>query len=525
MKKTLLTLSTSLFIGVLVAQEHTGHCQHNCGPEKKANGPLAHSKFFKNSKAFQSNSLYHYVGSTHQHSGFSDGFPGTSPVDYFDRGRNNGFDFVFGADHSDFYEIPLTLHEDCASADILSCIAIDFTDPIGSILKWPKFEDIAADKTKDGEFVAVRGFEWTSDRFGHINVYFGQNITNAKTDGGYVLLNTFWNWLSTEPNFIPGLSSFLGGYGGGDAIGIFNHPGDKSLFDTDPGFNWNNFEYVADVDSQMVGIEVFNRGRDFAAEGRAFYQEALDAGWHVGAIGSEDHHGNDWSNMSTAKTVIMADTLTTDGLLQAMKARRTYAVRDFGLRMDFFAGDEIMGSRIERKTGSVVNLNGKIESGLNNIIQLVSNQNEIIATFSRNQFNMDVEVSETEKWYYIRVADPTGEETIAYSSPIWIRGGGDIEDKPTTTSVNNIEASAGISIYPNPSKLGTSVSIQSLKNKTIQSLQIIGTDGKLMQVNANLSANNTTANVSTQALAPGIYIVQIKMQSIEAPISKKLIVQ
>ena len=37
-------------------------------------------------------------------------------------------------------------------------------------------------------FTGFRGFEWTSDRFGHINVYFSRNDTNAKIDGGYATM-------------------------------------------------------------------------------------------------------------------------------------------------------------------------------------------------------------------------------------------------------------------------------------------------------------------------------------------------
>lgn len=483
--------------------EHTesSHCEHACVLEKENLAPRAEKQFYKRA-AFQTGNFTHYIGSTHQHSGYSDGYPGTTPRDYFDRGQINGFDFVLGADHSDFYSIPLTLHEACASADLLDCISIDLTDPLGSIFKWPTFADIAKDKTLDGQFVAVRGFEWTSDRFGHINVYFSENITNAKTDGGYVLMPTFWQWFTNEPTAIPGLSVLLGGYGGGDAVGVFNHPGDKSLFDTDPGFNWNNFEYVPDADSQMVGIEVFNDGRDYASNGRAYYQQALDAGWHVGAMASEDHHGTDWSNDDTEKSVMLTENLTTEGIKSAMKNRRMYAVRDFDLRMDFFAGNAIMGSQIERKTGSLVTLAGTVYTTTKHTIELVSNNNEIVATFNNGVFSYDVIVSEEEKWYYLRVANTDDDRSLAYSSPIWIKGGGTLVDSPV--GVSEVYQENG-NVYPNPVERGYAIKINGIaRGNRVVVFTSIGVDTGISS-----AVHQSRVILPTQNLPSGVYILHV----------------
>lgn len=508
---------------VLTAQGHTGHCEHKCVIEKEEVGPIAKSSFYKKPSKFFSNGMQHFIGTTHQHSGYSDGFPGTTPADYYDSGIEKGFDFVMGADHSDFYNIPLTLHDECLSENFLDCISIDLTNPIGSIFKWPTFEDIAEDKTSNGSFVGVRGFEWTSDRFGHINVYFSKQITNAKTDGGYVLMPTFWNWLTTDPIEIPGLDLLFGGYGGGDALAVFNHPGDKSLFDTDPGFNWNNFEYVPEADSQMVGIEVFNDGRDYGADGRAFYQEALDAGWHVGAIASEDQHGTDWNNENDEKTIMVTDTLTTQGIKDAMYHRRTYAVRDFDLRMEYFAGQSFMGSQIQRKTGSFMRLKGSVTSRTDFFIEVIGSGNEVLGTFNSGNFEMDVEVTEAEKWYYIRVADNNDNRSIAYSSPIWIKGGGDVVENPATSiSENNL--SAQISIYPNPSNGNNLISIKSSENESIGGLQIISADGKSLKTDFTLQ-NKNTAMVNSAGLKPGVYFVKVQLLNSNQLAVKKLIVQ
>src|SRR5262249_12085531 len=152
------------------------------------------------------------------------------------------------------------------------CAIADTTKPLDAFRKWDATgEQAAAATTKT--FTAVRGFEWTSDRFGHINVYFSSDYTNAKTDGGYADMSTFYGWLERS-----------------DGIGTFNHPGDKKLSTSDPGYNFNDFAHVPAADDQMVGIEVYNSASDFATPGahggpaEGWYAHALDKGWHVGAI-------------------------------------------------------------------------------------------------------------------------------------------------------------------------------------------------------------------------------------------------
>jgi hypothetical protein len=517
--KRILTLGFFVaYFSLSFSQEHTAHCEHQCVVEKEAVGPFyTHSKKEGNSR-FSTNGWQHFIGSTHQHSGYSDGYPSTTPANYFDRGRDNGFDFVLGADHSDFYSIPLTLHDACLSAEILDCISIDVSNPTGSLLKWANFKSIAADKTNDDEFVGVRGFEWTSDRFGHINVYFSENITNAKTDGGYVYMPTFWTWFTTDPIEIPGLDILFGSYGGGDGLGVFNHPGDKSLFDEDPGFNWNQFEYVPEADSQMVAIEVFNDGRDYGADGRNYYQEILDAGWHVGAMASEDHHGTDWSNDETEKSVMVADNLSTAGLKQAMYSRRIYAVRDFDLRLEFFAGNAFMGSQLERKTASFVQLSGSIVSQNSFYTELVSSGNEVLETFYEADFDKIVEVTENEKWYYLRVVDAATGKSMAYSSPIWIQGGGDVDDNPST-SVMNPGDHRDVKIAPNPVQIGDVLNIQS--HVAVSQILILTPDGRLIQT---IQGENLT-EINTTTLNAGLYILKVQTEFGNGVLSQKLLVE
>ena len=87
----------------------------------------------------------------------------------------------------------------------------------------------------------------------------------------------------------------------------------------------------------MVGIEVYNDDDDFGTTHpgnrppQGYYVHALDKGWHVGAVGAEDLHGDpghsDYGSSRWAKTVVLSTSRSRDALRQAMLERRFYAIR------------------------------------------------------------------------------------------------------------------------------------------------------------------------------------------------------
>jgi hypothetical protein len=263
----------------------------------------------------------------------------------------------------------------------------------------------------------LRGFEWTSDRFGHINVYFSSNDANAKADGGYVAMNSFYSWF-TRPVLLGG---------GADGLATFNHPGDKSLAAGDPGFNWNDFAYNPRADDRMVGIELYNTASEYGishggtdpAEG--YYAHALDKGWHLGAVGAEDlghHRGDNWGGPEWAKTVILATGRSATALKAAMHARRFYAVRHPGIQLDFTIDGRVMGSRLSRLGGAPLSV-----AGATNVagatIELVTSGGVTVATGVAGVLSTSTLTAAAHRYYFIRVRDASG-EPVAYSSPIWV---------------------------------------------------------------------------------------------------------
>src|ERR1700754_2902928 len=290
------------------------------------------------------------IGALHEHSGYSDGWPGSTPTSYFESGRDtHNLGFVGSSEHPSNVNSPFVFNEECLDPRVAPlCQNADPAHPLNALRKWDATLEqakAATDPAKD--FVGFRGVEGTSDRMGHINVYFSRENSLPETDGGTIAMDRFYDWLTTT---------------GKDGLAVFNHPGDKTLCGplhcdvrSDLGFGWEDFKYFPEADDQMVGIEVFNGGGDFGtppghnAPPEGWYARALDKGWHVGAIGAEDNghqRDDDWGGTQYAKTVVLAKSNTEKDIKKAMADRRFYAVLDNALRLDFTIDGHEMGERI-----------------------------------------------------------------------------------------------------------------------------------------------------------------------------------
>jgi hypothetical protein len=370
------------------------------------------------------------VGSLHEHSAYSDGWPGTRPRDYFDFGARYGNDFMGGSDHSDNLALPVVLSEACYGQGrggdevlLAQCALADQVNPADSFRKWDATAEQArqAMAAKPG-FSAFRGFEWSSDRYGHISVYTSANFTSAYIDGGFADLRTFWRWFTTAPA--------LGG--GSDGIATFNHPGAKKLDvdGVDPqalGFNWNDFAYVPAADERMVGVEVFNDAQEYGSAGGPYpagsYVYALDKGWHVGAVGAEDlgHRKpplDNWGGPQWAKTVVLSAGRSPDALRAALLDRRFYAIGpgEGKLRLSFGVGGERIGARIERPAGEPMVIRARVnDPGVS--LEVVTSAGKVVAA-GRGQLRERRAAAAGEKYYFVRAR--RGTKIVAYSSPIWV---------------------------------------------------------------------------------------------------------
>ena len=368
-----------------------------------------------------------FIGSLHEHSGYSDGTPATEPRDYFAAGRDQGLDFVGSSEHSDNADLPMTVSDACLSGLLPDCVVADNDEPADALRKWEATLEQARAASGPG-FTAFRGFEWTSDRFGHINVFFSRHDWNAKATEGYAAsMASFWTWLTTRPE--------LGG--GSDGLAVFNHPGredqiERNAPNVDPAYAFDDFAYVPEADLRVVGVETFGKGGDAYdtdnnAPAGGWYAYALDRGWHVGPVGAEDEHGTSWAQPSRAKTVLIARDRSAAALREALFARRFYALAQGhnDLRLSFTADGAPMGARLARPLGAAVVLQGTVTAGAGVArVEIVGAGGRVLASAAGASLGAVATAAADERWYYLRVLRADG-RPIAYSAPVWVRAGGD----------------------------------------------------------------------------------------------------
>lgn len=359
------------------------------------------------------------VGALHEHSGYSDGWVGSTPKTYYESAKGFGLDFLGSGDHSDLMGAPLSTSQYCTDpAQVAQCPGGDPDDETRSVRKW----DATGDQAKAAStptFTGFRGFEWTSDVFGHINVYFSKNYANAKGDGGYATPTALYDWMTRRPE--------LGG--GSDGIATFNHPGAKdSPVLPQPGdLNWHDFAYDPRVDDRMVGIEVYNDVDEYDLQGPAappggYYAHALDKGWHLGPIGAEDlghRRTDDWGGPGWAKTIVLATDRSPAALQSAMLARRFYAVRYGDVRLDYTVDGAVMGSRLQRAGGTPLTIHATAQRGTATgiTLQLVTRGGAVVAT-GTDTLDLSRPAAAGEPYYFVRAL--AGSEVLGVTAPVWV---------------------------------------------------------------------------------------------------------
>ena len=257
--------------------------------------------------------------------------------------------------------------------------------------------------------------------------------------------------------------------GGGDGLMVFNHPGREDAIHSvllqigeglgqatrmagalnalnvfrkgDPAYAFNDFKYIAPADYRVVGLEVFGKGDEYDTDGKfgSWYGHALDKGWYLGPVGSEDHHATDWGGSSLPKTVVIARNNTQAEIREAFLARRFYTVAQqenaLRIRFDAVQGEQRhpMGSRIGTRNPTV-----QFEFDVRSVDPLDSLQGVSVELFSsqagpssNSQMNyaplaaqpaktgqFSVAPAEGKNWYFLRVK--RGDRIVAVSAPIWI---------------------------------------------------------------------------------------------------------
>lgn len=173
-----------------------------------------------------------------------------------------------------------------------------------------------------GQFVALRGLEWTHPADGHINLFNTATRLN-RIDPMFDTLPELYNWLSLNPA----------------VIAQFNHPG--ANYD---GY-FKNFRFDPQAAPSIFMQEIGNHAQSYQTYEAQFVQNNL-AGWRVAPTNNSDTHAANWGTGSPARTGLVASALTETELLAAMRARRVFSTEDSNLALALRSGDIWFGSTI-----------------------------------------------------------------------------------------------------------------------------------------------------------------------------------
>lgn len=330
-----------------------------------------------------------YFGQLHSHTTNSDGLGSLDDAYSYARDTAN-VDFLAVTDHSNSFDNGTTS---------------SMGDGLNST-KWNNGH-IAADSYTNSNFVGIYAYEMTwSNGTGHMNTFntpgfeTRENAVYKAADG----LKQYYNVLKNFP----------------ESISQFNHP----------GTTFGDFLDFANYDSQIDNlISLIEVGNGEGAVGSSnyfpsyeYYTRALDKGWHVSPTNNQDNHKGGWGDANTARTVILADSLTRDGVYDAIRNMRTYATEDENLRIEYTLNGEMMGTILQQEPDSV-NIKVDIEDPDDEAIGEVSvivdggkvvDSKTLTASADTVEFTLDPDYS----YYYIRIDEEDND--IAVTAPIWI---------------------------------------------------------------------------------------------------------
>lgn len=365
----------------------------------------------------------------HNHTLLSDG--DGDPALAFDSMRSAGLDVAALTDHA-------TLSDHVLGDVLAGLLPPEYTQVAGLTRGgWARTEQYADAANQDGAFTAIRGFEWSEPLIGHVNVWFTERYTDIVQAG---LMQPLLDWLRREPGLVLD--------GGADGLAGFNHPG------REPG-RFQEFTYDPRLRERVVSLEMFNRGDDYVFEGYAAGRSSplvacLNAGWRTGITGVTDEHGTDWGfPEGKGRTGLWVEQHTRAGVKEAMRARRFFATRTSGLRVDATATPpdgraRRMGSVLPMTRGQVrirLDLARDVSwVGRRLAAQVLRPGTDVPTVAHVEEFlvgpevelQVPVDVADGD-WLLVRVADPEeanatpgpdghpcNDLAIAYTSPWWL---------------------------------------------------------------------------------------------------------
>ena len=347
-----------------------------------------------------------YFGQLHAHTALSDG-TGTVQQAFDHAADVPNLDFLAVTDHSNWFEgrdgLPGSGTTHMGDADAEKNNAA-----------WGEGRQAARDITarEDGTFVGLYGFEmtWSGGAPGHINTFNSKGFENRnaapyKKGDNYEVLQAYFDTLNENP----------------ETISQFNHPGDTF------GDFMDFALYDPITDNQMTLVEVGNGEGPIGGSGYfpsyAYYTRALDKGWHVAPTNNQDNHKGNWGDSNTARSVVLAEDLTEEGIYDAMKNYRVYATEDNDLSILYTLNGNAMGSILGDQDSIHIEaaISDPTDTAGTTRVEVIVNGGQVLAedSFTGGSATVTFDgLSASYGYYYLRITQ--ADKNIAVTAPVWV---------------------------------------------------------------------------------------------------------
>jgi hypothetical protein len=293
---------------------------------------------------------------------------------------------------------------------------------------WTLTQCKADEYTVDGKFIAIAGYEWTSQAkywtdvgpsevserlfpgppkfFNHKNVYFParvEHILSAK-DPAYF-----------TPDLLAKTVRMQGGL-------IHNNHPDAGAEGRD------QWDYSADFYPVITNTEIRPdtlryEGRTCQLDCERIVREFLNRGGKTGfVLGTDTHEGR-----PAARTAVLAERLTRAAIFEALRNRRNYAASHARIVLDFQINGHRMGEEFVTQDPPeiAVSVTGTASLTELTIIRDGSVLHRVTPHAPQVKFTYRDESFRQSGCYYLRVvqddADEHGNPSHAWSSPIWVK--------------------------------------------------------------------------------------------------------
>lgn len=297
-----------------------------------------------------------------------------------------------------------TYARDVANIDVLALT--DHTHLL-SAAEFSSLLTQATASTTDGVFVALGAQEFGNlNDFNHINIYDAATRNPNPTEN----LTACYNFIVTS-----------------GAFGSFCHPNPNY------GSNFDNLTFYPQYADAMRAIEVVNglASNDYEPQ----FLQALANGWKVGPAANQDNHQGEWGDKENTNlggriylTGILADQLTKADILEALRARRFFAMEvdppSDRMEVTFEVDGHPMGSVATTGTGPVFTATARAinGTGLFNRVELfrdgvIIDTKVLIGNQISYQYQDNLSDGESH-YYFAKFRQVDGDR--AWSAPVWV---------------------------------------------------------------------------------------------------------